>query len=235
MPIGTTNIGMTGIAAELRDPVSSGSPIGLRDNLFSSCQADGYVRSFAGNFHCPTVNGQHYALSIGAPNSSGVNMSLGNWSGYDHVTGYEWELSIDPGDTDYTTEFDLIVDLISTCESETIINEVALTGGTPYTFSGTTTVESFNAGTKSWCDYYWDITIANQNGPKFQITSSTTADDMDGADFINWRRKVDPNGAFLDQDTNGISWPQVLVGGDDGYFNIAGNKRTTVTLYIAKI
>ena len=107
MPIGTTNIGMTGIAAELRFPTAV-APNSLKDALFSTCQEDGYNSSFAGNFHCTTMGpatNNTFKEVIGDPYNANTNMALGNWASYDHVTGFNWSITIKASDIDPSIEF----------------------------------------------------------------------------------------------------------------------------------
>jgi len=241
MPIGTTNIGMTAVAAELRDPVSLGSPIRLKDDLFVTCQADGYIRVFAGNFHNtamgPATNNT-FKEAIGDPYNANANMALRNWASYDHVTGFNWLIRIYAGLLDVGTEFSVDINLLSeSTETETLVSEPSLFGGTTYTYSGTTTIEAFDTvGSNGFWGYTMEVTIQRIQGQSIYVWSQnnggtyTAAEDSDGSGFINWRRKLDPNAGFLDIDVDNVSWPQVLVEGDDGFANIAGNKRTSITL-----
>jgi hypothetical protein len=176
---------------------------------------------------------------IGDPYNANTNMALGNWANYDHVTGFNWSITIDARSLASVTEFSVDIILLSeSTEFETLVSEPSLFDGATYEYDGTTLIEAFDAlGNNGFWGYTMEITIQRIQGPQFYVDrgGTTEASDIDGSGFINWRRKLDPNAGFLDIDVDSVSWPQVLVEGDDGFANIAGNKRTFVRLQLEPI
>ena len=234
MPIGTTNIGMTGIAAELRFPTAV-APNSLKDALFSTCQEDGYNSSFAGNFHCTTMGpatNNTFKDVIGDPYNNNSNMALGGWSNYSHITGYRWNVDVDTNGLGAGTYFDIGVTLENDNEQFILIEESDWVEGQLYKRQGITTGLSYSTTSEEWLKYTMSITFSQTEGAPFFVANSSTAEDTDGNTFINFRRLLDPNNNFISVEVQNVNWPQVLAGGNDGYFEIAGNKRTKVTLIL---
>lgn len=84
MPIGTTNIGLLGLATELGLPTPTGI---LLSDAYSSSDVDGLSNGWAGSFHNLSMGLSPtgiFRTQIFSPYFTGDNFALNRWANYDH-------------------------------------------------------------------------------------------------------------------------------------------------------